>query len=421
LESDSTSAIIVWVVSLLFFTGVSSVQSAFLLLGERGGLPWPEGEVPTRPIRRLIHRYVRVAFLFSGLKFASVLALGLSLAAWALSGNGASAIFLAFLAVGMMALIAVAQGVATAVGRRYHTRVLWAAAPIVVGMYWISNPLLRLAERLNVYVQRRRNGSASHPTEQPSEQEDADLHPHVEEEVREAAPHERRMIEAILGLEDVSAGEIMVPRVDILAVDVSAPMIEVVNLMAAGGHSRIVVYKDTVDNVVGIAHARDLVQSLASSGTPQALNDIIRPPLFVPDSMPLGQLLRDFQERHASIAVVVDEYGGTEGLVTVEDLLEEIVGEIEDEFALKEPPIVRVNDQEAIVDGRATLDEVNEVFHTSLAGDGFNTVGGLLSTHLGKIPIVGDSMSLGGLSMHVLSTTGRRVRKVKVTLDATNG
>ena len=166
--------------------------------------------------------------------------------------------------------------------------------------------------------------------------------------------------------------------------------------------------------MVGIVHARDLLQSMTSQKEGIGLTDIVRPALFIPDSKPLDQLLREFQERRVTIAVVVDEYGGTEGVISIEDLLEEIVGEIEDEFAREEPPIVQVNENEAIVDGRVTLDELNELFQTRLEGDGFDTVGGLISTQLGKIPVVGDAVSLEGLTMRVLSTSGRRVRKVRV-------
>ena len=222
------------------------------------------------------------------------------------------------------------------------------------------------------------------------------------------------MIRAILNLEEISAQEIMVPRVDIMAVDMDTTVEDVTKLMADGGHSRILVYRETIDNVVGIVHSRDVLQSVISNQENIGLAEIARPALFIPETKRLDQLLREFQEQRVTIAVVVDEYGGTEGLVTIEDLLEEIVGEIEDEFARDEPTVVRVNDKEAIVDGRVPLDEVNELFQTNLEGDGFGTVGGLLSNHLGKIPAVGDAVDLEGVAMKVLSTTGRRVRKVRM-------
>lgn len=222
------------------------------------------------------------------------------------------------------------------------------------------------------------------------------------------------MIQAILRLEDVAAREIMVPRVDIVAMEVDAPLRAVAALMADGGYSRIPVYKETIDNIVGIVHARDLLQILTFEKEGIGLADIARPALFIPDSKPLDQLLSEFQERRMTIAVVVDEYGGIEGVITVEDLLEQIVGEIEDEFGREEPAIVQANEREAIVDGRVTLDELNELFQTKLEGEGFDTVGGLISAQLGKIPVAGDKVSLEGLTMRVLSTSGRRVRKVRV-------
>ena len=236
----------------------------------------------------------------------------------------------------------------------------------------------------------------------------------VESEVREADPDERRMIYAILHLEDASAREIMVPRVDVVAVEVSASLAEVATVMANVGHSRLPIYKENIDNIVGIVHARDVLQRIGGEQNDIELLKLARPAMFVPDSKPIDELLKEFQERRVTIAVVVDEYGGTEGVITMEDVLEEIVGEIEDEFTKQEPTVTRIGEREAIVDGRVSLDDLNEIFQTDLEGDGYDTLGGLLYHQLGKIPIIGESVVLQGLSIEVLSTSGRRVRKVRV-------
>ncbi len=415
LESDSSLAIFVLAASVLAFVGVGVYQAAFLPLGLKGGLPWSDGEVPARPIRKLIAHYHRTAILLALLRMASVLAAGLSLGALAVRDDGGTWGLAAILGVAALIVIVLVEGVAQALGRLYYRGILLVASPLVVGVFWALNPVLWALEQVGIPAQRRwRTGTDSLGGGQPENYGGDVLGPPVEEAVRGADAQERQMIRAILSLEDIPAREIMVPRVDILSAEVSASLPDVAALMAQGGHSRILVYRESIDNLVGIVHARDVLQSMAVERSSAGLADISRAALFIPDSMSLEQLLREFQERHASIAVVVDEYGGTEGLVTIEDLLEEIVGEIEDEFATREPSIVRHSESEAVVDGRATVEEVNELFNTHLEGDGFHTVAGLLSSHLGRIPTPGDSVRLEGLTLRVLSTAGRRVRQVSI-------
>ncbi|MEE8443482.1 MAG: hemolysin family protein [Dehalococcoidia bacterium] len=414
MDSDSSLAILILVVSLLAFAGVRLSQAAFLYLGEPGGLSWPEGEVAASPIRRVVSRYRRVAVLLSVMRMTTVLVAGFSLAVWLLALEEVSWGLGAFLAAVLLLLLALIHIITRALGRRFHRGVLFAVSPIMVVAEWTFSPFLWIAEKLNVLIQRWGYDGIDSPVEDlPILWEEAsDLS--VEEEVREADPEERRMIQAILRLEDVATREIMVPRVDIVAVDVDTPIRGVTALMADGGHSRIPVYKETIDNIVGIVHARDLLQSVSSEKEDISLADIVRPALFVPDSKPLDQLLNEFQEQRITIAVVVDEYGGIEGVITIEDLLEQIVGEIEDEFGREEPAMVRINEKEAIMDGRVTLDELNDLFRTSLEGEGFETLGGLISSQLGKIPVTGDSINVEGLTIRVMSTSGRRVRKVRV-------
>ena len=233
---------------------------------------------------------------------------------------------------------------------------------------------------------------------------------------RVVGEREAKMIRAILKMEETTTREIMVPRVDILAVEVNTPVPDLVELMVDGGHSRIPLYSETIDNIVGIVHARDVVRYLSKNGQVTDLREVARPAfLFIPESKRLEELLREFQERHVTIAIVVDEYGGVAGLVTMEDLLEEIVGEIEDEFEVGEAEIEAINEDEAIVDARLGIDRLNELFSVNLEGDGFDTLGGLVYKQLGKMATPGDQVEYNDLSMKVLSTTGRRIRKVRVT------
>lgn len=234
----------------------------------------------------------------------------------------------------------------------------------------------------------------------------------------ELEPHEEKMIRSILKLDETTAREIMIPRMDIVAAEATSSLSVVAELMWDTGHSRIPIYEETIDNIVGVVHSRDLLRHLATDSADVDLASIARPTLFIPVFKRLDDLLRDFQEKHIQIALVVDEYGGATGLVTIEDLLEEIVGEIEDEFDTPESLSEMVSDDEALMDARISLDEVNEAFDTDLEGDGFDTLGGLLYHQLGRIPVPGDEAQVDGLTIRVITTLGRRIKRVRVARTA---
>jgi putative hemolysin len=230
---------------------------------------------------------------------------------------------------------------------------------------------------------------------------------------------EEQMINAVIELGERRVHEVMVPRVAIAAVGADATLEEAIDLVVEVGHSRIPVYHDTIDEVVGILYAKDLLPYLKPDAGPRpALRKLLRPPVLVPESMTVDDLLHEFQRRKVHIAVVLDEYGGTAGLVTIEDLLEEIVGEIQDEYDVEEPMVVRLSDHEARVDGRADVDEILELFDLDLEledEDEYDTVGGLVYHRIGGVPAPGDSIDVDGLRLKVESTDGRRVGKVLIT------
>ncbi len=237
----------------------------------------------------------------------------------------------------------------------------------------------------------------------------------LEEEEGRIEDSERKMIHAILELEETTAHEIMVPRTDIVAVDTDAPLPGVIDLVLERGYSRIPLYQDTIDNVVGIIYAKDLLRYCRDQESQVSLLDIARPPYFIPESKRIGELLRELQEKKVHIAIVVDEYGGVAGLVTIEDLLEEIVGEIEDEYDTEEPKVEWLNETEAVVDAKLSIDDLNDFFDLNLQPEGFDTVGGFVYAQLGRIPTVNDKVETHGLTISVLSTLGRRIKKVRVT------
>jgi putative hemolysin len=228
---------------------------------------------------------------------------------------------------------------------------------------------------------------------------------------------EEQMIGGVLELGEQRTHEVMVARVDMVTLEADASLAEIVATIVGEGHSRIPVYEDNIDNIIGMLYAKDLLPYLVGEDRPPSIRTLLRTPLFVPESMLVDDLLRSLQRRRVHIAVVLDEHGGTAGLVTIEDLLEEIVGEIQDEYDEEEPMIVPLSDHEARVDGRADVDDLLEHFETTLDGDDheeFDTVGGLVYHHIGGVPAVGDAVEVDGLKITVEATDGRRVRTVHV-------
>ena len=226
---------------------------------------------------------------------------------------------------------------------------------------------------------------------------------------------EEQMIHAVIELGERRIHEVMVPRIDIAAVDVRSTFAEAVDTMIAGGHSRIPVFEGSVDNVVGIIYAKDLLPFLKGEDQRPTVRQLLRTPFFAPESMTVDDLLHELQRRRVHIAVVLDEFGGTAGLVTIEDLLEEIVGEIQDEYDTEEPLVVRLPDDQARIDGRASVDDLEELYDVQLdeeEREEYDTVGGLVFHRLGGVPRVGDAVTVDGVTLTVESTDGRRVGKV---------
>jgi len=232
---------------------------------------------------------------------------------------------------------------------------------------------------------------------------------------------EEQMINAVIELGDRRVHEVMVPRVSIVGLRADASFEEAIDMVVEEGHSRIPAYDDSIDEVVGILYAKDLLPYLKSDAAPRPpLRSLLRPPVLVPESMTIDDLLHELQRRKVHIAIVLDEYGGTAGIVTIEDLLEEIVGEIQDEYDVEEPMVVRISEHEARVDGRADVNELRELFDIELDledEEEYDTVGGLIYHRVGGVPVPGDTVQVDTLTLTVESTDGRRVGKVLVVRD----
>ena len=232
--------------------------------------------------------------------------------------------------------------------------------------------------------------------------------------------HEGDMIEAVLELGQTTAGQIMVPRIELAMVSDSASVEEVIKVIVESGHSRIPVFAEVPDQIKGVIHAKDLLTHWGQPTDEVDLASVLRQPFFVPQSMPIDELLTAFKRRRVHLAVVVDEYGGTAGVVSMEDVLEEIVGEIEDEYDQEEEFIQQEPDGALLVDARLEIEDLSEQLGVelpdSLPEGRFETVGGFITTLLGRVPRAEEEVEWGPARFTVVEADDRRITKVRVSL-----
>ncbi len=236
-----------------------------------------------------------------------------------------------------------------------------------------------------------------------------------ERKLEEIEPEEREMIAGIIEMGERTARDIMIPRLDAIAIEASAPLEQALDIAAKYGHSRLPVYEGDIDHIIGILHVKDLIPALRRPDQQATLEKFVRPVHYVPDTAKADELLRELLRNRVHMAVVVDEYGGTVGIVTIEDALEEIVGEIRDEYDVaEEPEFVQLNPNEAVFNGRIPIGEVNDVMAIGLPEEESDTLGGLVYTRLGRMPKVNDTLEIGPAELKVTAMTGRRIKKVLV-------
>lgn len=229
----------------------------------------------------------------------------------------------------------------------------------------------------------------------------------------EVSREDELLLRGVFAMADTEVKDVMVPRVAIVGVDRDAPWSELVDRIRSAEHSRLPVYVDTIDNVVGVIYAKDLLLPVASDTEPTAgWQSMCRPADFIPATMPIDRQLRSFQATHTHMAIVADEFGGTAGLVTIEDILEEIVGEIRDEYDVEEPPIEQEDGNKFWVSGGVTLEELSEVLGTDFERDGVTTVGGLVFELLGRVPSAGEAITVQGYRVVVERVKRRRIDRV---------
>jgi len=278
---------------------------------------------------------------------------------------------------------------------------------------WLTRPLVSVLFALTRVLARPFGGNA--PSTKVTEDEIRAL---VETGQAQGVlePREREMISSIFELGDKEVREVMIPRTDIVALDVNTPANEVLEQITRVGHSRLPVYEGSADDIIGILYVKDLFRRLARGDRDIDLRRFLRPAHFVPESKKADELLREMQRDKVHIAVVVDEYGGTAGIVTLEDLVEEIVGEIRDEYDVEQELVLPVSENEALMDARVPFEDVRETFDLDVEpSEDYATLGGFITNQLGRFPRAGESVESGGVRFTVESVEGKRIRRVRIT------
>ncbi len=227
--------------------------------------------------------------------------------------------------------------------------------------------------------------------------------------------HEERLINSIFDFRETVASEIMTPSAEMVLAGRSASVRDLIDLITGEGYTRIPIYQDNQDQIIGVLHAKDLLRFCVDGSPDDAdLDEFLNPPYFIPETKPITELLREFQARKTHMAIVTDEFGGVRGLVTLEDIIEEIVGEIDDEHDQDERELRVVDDRTIIVDAKIDIEKVEEYFALTLPEGPYESVGGLLLHSLGRVPEAGTVLNMPPLSFRVMTADPRRIRTVRI-------
>jgi CBS domain containing-hemolysin-like protein len=312
--------------------------------------------------------------------------------------------------VSLVAFVVICEHVLPAlIVRRYPEQVLDATLPVFDVVARLARPLtLAVVDVLGARREREGgNGAAAEVEAQTSAAADA-----AAEEGVISEAEGRELLQSIVDFTETVVREVMTPRPDIVAIRQDATLDDLRTLFREEQYSRMPVYGDSLDNIVGIVFVKDLVALPPTAEPP--LTTMMRSAYFVPESKRVSELLKEMQRRQAQMAIVVDEYGGTAGLVTVEDLLEEIVGEIRDEYDVESETVIEESPGTFVFSGKVSVDEVRDRLGVEIEREGFETVGGFLLSHLGRMPYVGELIDVDGLAVEVLEVERRRIVKVRV-------
>jgi CBS domain containing-hemolysin-like protein len=397
--------ILAWLVAVLALgvAALSALADGALLTAGRDTQTREGSTLPRGDAREHTHRALSITRLFAQLASGAAFTIAIELPARPAS-------LAALIALGgVIVILVLGEILPREVGDMIGAPVLARFALFITLVELIMNPLVAIGAAVDAVLSRllpapplngEREGAVpplrdvvAHGPQTPSEQ--------------------RAILRRVFSLGDTEVQEVMVPRVDIIGVERSTPWSEVVDRVRSSQHARLPVYDDTLDQVVGILYAKDLLGAVIADEEPtRGWTSLVRPASFIPESKAIDSQLRDFKATRTHIAIVVDEYGGTAGLLTIEDILEEIVGDIRDENDWEEPPIVAEANTRFWVSGRVTLDELSEALGETFEDKDITTVGGLIFQRLGRVPRAGETLTMRGFRVVVERVIRRRIDRL---------
>ena len=299
----------------------------------------------------------------------------------------------------------------------YSDRIALAVSTPVRGFFIVFKPVIWVLQRSSEAAQRALGLDPRAADSQPLSEAELKMLLNVSHEQGEIEHDEREMLYKVFDFADTEASDVMVPRPEVVGLSVDMPPEEALAAILGSPYTRYPVFRDSLDEIIGVLHVRDLFSALHDRGIGEVqISELLRPAYIVPETKDLAALLAEFRKTNQHMAVVVDEYGATQGIVTLEDLLEEIVGEIEDEFDLPDESVERVNESTVRIDGTFPIDDFNEQFGTALEHEDFHTVAGYVFHQLGRAAAPGDEVRSDGLRFHVLETEGSRIQRLEVEM-----
>ena len=415
MSGDSWTLILIAVVALLVMAGAATVEASAGLISRQRFRQAASGSNRERSVRSLLDPR---RSLVSALQLVQAIAIALaaSLITYVIVREGGWGPVVTAVVIISGLFLFLGQAVPRALARTRPSATAGALLTLCRFVATLVRPLSALSDGAADLLTRLFGGE--HPDTVPAGSEDELLiitRDDHDDGVIE--PEERKMIDNVLRLEETTARDIMVPRVDIVAVAEDASSQDIVDVITEKGHSRLPVYRESVDEIVGILYAKDLLPFVIGSTRTLPIKRLLRPVYVVPESKRLDDLLGELRRNRVHIAVVADEYGGTAGLVTIEDILEEIVGEIQDEYDEELTLLESISDREIIVDGRLPIEEIEGALGTTLTGDDdpYGTAAGFVHWHLDRMPREGDHFDAHGIRAEVLDVEGNRLRRLRLT------
>lgn len=383
---------------------VASTAAAMLLAAADGALlasAYDTREVTPDPERA--HRALALGRVLAHLLTGAAIALGIAQAPLIPSAGLVVAIALLLVNVALVERIARGAGYARAhIMRERLAPVVAIADVVMLPVTWLGAAVERALSRLLPPVDDQVTQRAA----------GAEQFREVVAAEADVSAAEEEILHGVFALGDTNVEEIMVPRVDVIGIEKGTPWSETMDRIRSAGHARYPVFEETLDNITGILYAKDLLRPFVAGDEPDDWSSLVRPASFIPATKRIDQQLRDFKAQRTHIAVVVDEFGGTAGIVTIEDVLEEIVGEIRDEYDVEDPPVVQEGSSRFWVSGRLSLSDLGEVVNHDFGRDDLTTVAGLVYDAFGRVPSAGESTSVDGFKVVVERVRRRRIERV---------